>query len=64
MFGSPLKSYSIRPHNDEMGECDRERALDEVPASHAAAVFDMHVNGDADVRTALINSLGISTFGA
>jgi hypothetical protein len=47
-----------------MGECDQERRWDEVPASHAVAVFEMHVNGGADVRTALITAWGISTFGA
>jgi hypothetical protein len=47
-----------------MSECDQERAWDEVPGSQAVAVFEMHGNGDADVRTALINSLGISTLGA
>jgi hypothetical protein len=41
-----------------MGECDRERGWDEIPASHAVAVFEMHVNGDADVQTAVTNSLG------
>jgi hypothetical protein len=57
MFGSPLKSYSIRPHNDEMGGCDPEQAWDEVSAGHAVAAFEMPANSDADVRTALINSL-------
>jgi hypothetical protein len=63
MFGSPLKSYSIRPHNDEMGGCDPEQAWDEVSAGHAVAAFEMPANSDADVRTALINSLGISRYG-